>query len=62
MHNPLSAVVYGAQAADVRYVLVDGQLLVDRGQLTPRTGLDLERLRALAGERVPPLLRRAGLA
>ena len=60
-HNPFSAVVYGAQAADVRYVLCDGQLLVDRGQLTARTGLDLERLRALAGERVPPLLRRAGL-
>jgi 5-methylthioadenosine/S-adenosylhomocysteine deaminase len=62
VHSPISAVVYAAQAADVRYVLVDGQLLVDRGQLTARTGLDVARLRALAGERVPPLLRRAGLA
>lgn len=62
VHNPISAVVYAAQAADVRYVLVDGHLLVDRGHLTARTGLDLARLRALASERVPPLMRRAGLA
>ena len=62
VHSPISAVVYAAQATDVRYVLVDGHLLVDRGQLTARTGLDLARLRAQASERVPQLMRRAGLA
>ena len=62
LHSPLSAVVYAARGSDVRYVLVDGELLVDRGELAARTGLDLPRLRALAAERVPALMRRAGLA
>lgn len=62
VHSPISAVVYAARGSDVRYVLVDGELLVDRGELSARTGLDLPRLRALAGERVPALMRRAGLA
>lgn len=62
VHSPLSAVVYAAQGSDVRHVLVDGELLVADGELTARTGLDLARLRALAGERVPVLMRRAGLA
>lgn len=57
-----SALTYGAHAADVRAVFVEGELLVKDGELQPRTGLDVERLRALADERTPRLLRRAGLA
>jgi 5-methylthioadenosine/S-adenosylhomocysteine deaminase len=61
-HPPISALVYALSASDVRHVLVDGRLLVKDRALTPATGLDVERLRARAGERVPALLRRAGLA
>lgn len=61
-HPPISALVYALGASDVRHVLVDGRLLVERGSLRPETGLDVERLRAVAQERVPRLLRRAGLA
>jgi len=60
--DPLSLLVYATQGHDVQHVLVDGELLVQSGQLTARTGLDLERLRAHCDERMPPLLRRAGLA
>ncbi|MFO0575007.1 MAG: amidohydrolase family protein [Polyangia bacterium] len=59
---PESALTYGAHATDVRAVFVEGELLVRDGELLPRTGLDVERLRALADERAPRLLRRAGLA
>jgi 5-methylthioadenosine/S-adenosylhomocysteine deaminase len=62
LHDPISTVVYAVHASDVRHVLVDGKLLVQGGELTAATGLDVARLRALAGERVPRLLRRAGLA
>jgi 5-methylthioadenosine/S-adenosylhomocysteine deaminase len=62
LHDPVSALVYAAHAADVRHVMVDGRLLVQDGELTAATGLDLARLRALAAERVPVLWRRAGLA
>ena len=61
-HGAISTLVYATQASDVRAVLVDGRLLVERGELTAATGLDLPRLRALSAERVPRLLRRAGLA
>ncbi len=61
-HATDSQVVYAASAQDVRHVLVDGRWLVADGQLRPETGLDVERLRALAHERMPTLLRRAGLA
>ncbi|MBL9007299.1 MAG: amidohydrolase family protein [Myxococcales bacterium] len=61
-HAADSQVVYAASAQDVRHVLVDGRWLVADGQLRPETGLDVERLRALAHERMPTLLRRAGLA
>jgi cytosine/adenosine deaminase-related metal-dependent hydrolase len=40
--DPLSTVVYAAHAHDVRDVLVDGRILVRRGQLTETTGLDRE--------------------
>lgn len=61
-HSPTSALVYSLGSSDVRHVMVDGRLLVERGALRPETGLDVERLRALSQERVPGLLRRAGLA
>lgn len=65
-HQPAHAVesqlVYAAQPADVRAVFVEGELLVRGGELQPRTGLDLDRLRALCRERTPALFRRAGLA
>jgi 5-methylthioadenosine/S-adenosylhomocysteine deaminase len=61
-HSPISAIVYAVAAADVRHVFVDGRWLVERGALRPETGLDVERLRAVSNERVPKLLRRAGLA
>ena len=60
-HDPVSLLVYGTQGSDVRHVLVDGELLVKNGELQARTGLDVERLRAHCAERMPPLLRRAGL-
>lgn len=61
-HAPISAIVYAVASADVRHVFVDGRWLVERGTLRPETGLDVERLRALCNERVPRLMRRAGLA
>lgn len=61
-HAAESQVVYAATTSDVRHVLVDGRLLVQDSRLRPETGLDVERLRAQAGERMPALLRRAGLA
>lgn len=61
-HAADSQIVYAASGSDVRHVLVDGRWLVGNGQLRPETGLDAERLRAHASERMPPLLRRAGLA
>ncbi len=61
-HDTISALTYTATASDVRHVLVDGRLLVEKGALTKETGLDVERLRALCQERMPQLLRRAGLA
>lgn len=61
-HAVESQVVYAATPAEVRHVLVDGRLLVQAGNLRPETGLDVERLRAHAAERMPGLLRRAGLA
>ena len=59
--DPVSTLVYATRGSDVRALLVDGRLLVDRGQLTAATGLDLDRLRAHCRERVPALFRRAGL-
>lgn len=61
-HAADSQVVYASSGQDVRHVLVDGRWLVADGQLRPETGLDVERLRARSGERMPALLRRAGLA
>ncbi len=41
LYNPLGHLVYAAAAADVSLVMVDGQILVDKGELT---GLDEERI------------------
>ncbi len=38
-HNVISALVYSAKGSDVRYVVVDGELVVDYGELV---GFDLE--------------------
>ena len=35
---------YATQGSDVRDVFVEGELLVENGQLTARTGLDLSAL------------------
>ncbi|HNI58583.1 MAG TPA: amidohydrolase family protein [Pseudomonadota bacterium] len=61
-HDPVSMLVYATQGSDVKDVFVDGELLVASGELTPRTGLDVERLRAECADRMPKLLRRAGIA
>lgn len=61
-HAPVSMLVYATQGSDVRDVFVDGEILVDRGTLTARTGLDLGRLSAECSARMPTLLRRAGIA
>lgn len=61
-HSAVSTLCYAVTGHDVRHVLVDGQLLVENGALRPETGLDVERLRAQVNERMPALLRRAGLA
>ena len=61
VHDPVSLLVYGSQGSDVRHVFVEGDLLVEHGQLTAQTGLDVERLRAHSAEQMPVLLRRAGL-
>ncbi len=42
MHNPLSQVVYAASAADVEMVMVNGRLLVEKGELIT---LDEEKIR-----------------
>lgn len=43
LYDPHSHVVYAAAAADIRFVMVDGEILVDEGRLT---GLDEERIMA----------------
>lgn len=43
-HDPLSMMAYATQGSDVRDVFVEGELLVENGQLTARTGLDLSAL------------------
>ena len=51
-------VAFGASAASVRHVLVDGELLVEDGRLTR---LDLEEIRKKAGESLDAVIRRSGL-
>ena len=55
VHDPVSLLVYGSQGSDVRHVFVEGDLLVEHGQLTAQTGLDVERLRAHSAEQMPVL-------
>jgi 5-methylthioadenosine/S-adenosylhomocysteine deaminase len=56
-HDPVALLVYSAQAADVRTVLVDGKILLDDGALTT---IDEEPLLASANAQAESLLRRAG--
>jgi cytosine/adenosine deaminase-related metal-dependent hydrolase len=56
--NPVSALVYGASAADVDAVLVDGRLLVDRGRVLT---LDERAVACEATERAEALYARTGL-
>lgn len=55
--DPLAHLVYTAAAADVRLVMVDGQILVNNGQLT---GLDEERIMFEASRRAYRLTGRKG--
>jgi len=41
MHNPLAHIVYAAAAADVEYVVVNGNILLNKGELT---GIDEEKI------------------
>jgi len=56
--NAQAAVVYAARSADVRTVIVDGQIVVRDGRVTT---LDEESVRAQARERAQRALARAGL-
>jgi len=56
--NAQAAVVYAARSADVRTVIVDGQIVVRDGRVTT---LDEEAVRAQARERAQRALARAGL-
>jgi 5-methylthioadenosine/S-adenosylhomocysteine deaminase len=56
--DPWSALVYSARGTDVRFVLVDGELLVDEGVLTR---LEPERLGREARAATRALLTRAGI-
>ncbi|HHX86747.1 MAG TPA: amidohydrolase [Firmicutes bacterium] len=55
--DPLAHLVYTASAADVQLVMVDGQILVDNGELT---GLDEERIMFEASKRAYLLTGRKG--
>lgn len=54
LHNPLAHIVYAAAAADVEYVIVDGQLLLEKGTLT---GIDEERVIFEASKHADGLVR-----
>ena len=55
--DPATALVYSAEAADVRHVLVDGSWLVRDGELV---GQDLSAIGADAERQLDALLARAG--
>ncbi len=59
VHHPGSALVYSAVGPDVRFVIVDGRVLLDEGQVTV---LDEDALRAECRKAARHLLSRAGLA
>jgi len=59
VHRPESALVYNAVGPDVHYVIVDGHLLLDEGQVTV---LDEASLRAECRKAARRLLSRAGVA
>jgi 5-methylthioadenosine/S-adenosylhomocysteine deaminase len=56
-HDPVSLLVYSAQAADVEMVLVDGRVLLEDGELTT---IDEEKLLEQVTAQAHGLLRRAG--
>jgi cytosine/adenosine deaminase-related metal-dependent hydrolase len=56
--SPATRIVYSATPADVRHVLVDGEVVVARGELLT---LDVERVRAEATAQVRKVVARAGL-
>ncbi len=56
--DPYGQLVYSTQASDVRHVLIDGEFVVESGEL--RT-LDEARVRAVARQQARRLRRRAGL-
>lgn len=55
----VETLVHATRCSDVRYVMVDGRVVVKQGELV---GVDLARLRATAGEQARTLQKRAGLA
>ena len=57
-HDPYATLVYATSASDVRTTVIDGQLRVDRGQLT---GLDLAATRETAAWQARQLVERAGI-
>ena len=57
--NPFSAVVYTAQASDVAYTVVDGEVVVSAGRLV---NLCERTLRQEATREADRLYRRAGIA
>ena len=58
-HDAYATLVYATSAGDVRTTIVDGRLLVDRGELT---GLDRGATVALAGREALQLVERARVA
>ena len=59
VHHPESALVYNAVGPDVRFVIVDGRVLLDEGRVTV---LDEESLRAECRKAARHLVARAGLS
>ncbi len=56
--NPISALVYAATGGEVDLVMVDGQILVERGELLT---MDEEEIMAQARQNASELYRRAGI-
>ncbi|MFO0694170.1 MAG: amidohydrolase family protein [Polyangiales bacterium] len=56
--DPIGALVYASRGADVRHVVVDGRVVVQRGELL---GVDVERVAARALEEARRVARRAGI-
>ena len=59
-HNPISSLVYSAKGTDVHTLLVDGQVVIDAGEL--KTFKDEARVIDAATQRGKEIVRKAGLA